>query len=100
MPWANTPEPVPLISLASDGRTIPVAVRHPYVNTWDRYPELEPHLLTAGAMRLIQLGAQLGAQPGVQLGACPLRLLDARLAADWLMDRLRSDPCLLIPRPP
>ena len=93
MPWANTPEPVQLISLASDGRTIPVAVRHPYVNTWDRYPELEPHLLAAGAMRLTQHGAHLG----VQLGACPLRLLDARMAADWLIARLHQNPELLLP---
>ena len=80
---ANTPEPVQLISISSDGRTIPVVVRHPYVNTWDRYPELEPHLLTAGAM-------QLG-----QLGTCPLRLLDARLAANWLIARLHQNPELL-----
>ena len=84
MPWASTPEPVQLISFARDGRIIPVAVRHPYVNTWDRYPELEPHLRAAGA---IQLG---------QLGTCPLRLLDARMAADWLIGQLHQNPELLI----
>ncbi len=83
MPWANTRDPVPLISIANDGRTFPIAVRHPYVNTWDRYLELEPHLVAAGAMQL------------AHLHACPLRLLDAPLAAAWLIDRLRTDPDLL-----
>ena len=85
MPWADTSEPVQLYSITSDGRSIPVAVRHPYVNTWDRYPLLEPHLLAAGALRL------------GHLGECPLRLLDARLAADWLVARLRLDPRILVP---
>ena len=80
---ANTPEPVQLISISSDGRTIPVVVRHPYVNTWDRYPELEPHLIQAGAMQLVQLGVS------------PLRLHDARLVADWLVGKLHADPDVL-----
>jgi aminoglycoside 3-N-acetyltransferase len=86
MPWAVGPDPVQLYCIAADGRTIPVSQRQHCTNTWDQYPRLEPHLLAAGAMRLSRLGD------------CPLRLLEARPTADWLIARLHSDPAIILPK--
>jgi aminoglycoside 3-N-acetyltransferase len=85
MPWAVSREPMRLYSIADDGRTIPIDLRHHVTNTWDQYPRLEPGLLAAGAMRL------------GQAGDCPLRLLDARRACDWLIAQLRADPAIILP---
>lgn len=88
--WVDMPGAVSLQSerlycIAADGRVITVDMRNHCTNTWDQYHRLEPHLIAAGAMRLSMAGD------------CPLRLLDARLASEWLMERLRSDPSIILP---
>lgn len=85
MPWSVTRHTVQLYSLTAEGRVIPIALHHHYVNTWDQYPRLEPHLLAAGAMRVRQLGA------------CALRLLDAATTATWLIEHLRRAPRIILP---
>ncbi len=85
MPWAVTRHTNQLYSLTAEGRVIPIALHGHFVNTWDQYPRLEPHLLAAGALRI------------VQLGACALRLLDAAAAATWLIAQLQRDPRMILP---
>lgn len=85
MPGAVAAQAERLYCITADGRTIPVDMRNHCTNTWDQYPRLEPHLVACGALRL------------ARAGDCPLRLLDARLASDWLMARLRSDPSIILP---
>ncbi|MEK7415985.1 MAG: AAC(3) family N-acetyltransferase [Planctomycetota bacterium] len=85
MPWVASRDAIPLTCIAADGRSIPVTMRGHITNTWDQYPRLEPHLIAAGALRV------------TQIHDCQLRLLDARLAADWLIERLRSDPSIVLP---
>ena len=85
MPWAVSQRTIQLYSIADDGRVIPVALHHHFVNTWDQYARIDPPLIEAGALRL------------GRLGECPLRFLDARVAAAWLIARLRQDPSILLP---
>jgi aminoglycoside 3-N-acetyltransferase len=85
MPWAVSSRPVQLYSITAAGQVIPVSLHHHIVNTWDQYPRLEPHLIDAGALRM------------GRIGACPLRLLDARATAEWLIARLRQDPRIILP---
>ena len=85
MPWAVSKEPVQLCIITKDGREIAVEVHHHYVNTWDQYPNLEPHLVEAGIMRV------------TQIGQCALRLLDAKAAADWLVAELQRDASIILP---
>lgn len=85
MPWAVSEQPIQLYSLTAAGQVIPVSLHHHIVNTWDQYPRLEPDLLAIGALRL------------THLGDCPLRLLDARPAADWLIAQLQRDPSIILP---
>lgn len=85
MPWAVSPKPIQLYSITAEGEVISVPTHHHVVNTWSQYPDLEPGLLAAGA---IVLG---------QLGDCPLRLIDARRAADFVIAQLRQDPSIILP---
>ncbi len=85
MPWAVSEKPVQLYSITADGTVIPVLLHHHVVSTWNQYPNLEPFLLEIGALRLHHLGD------------CALRLLDARMAADWLIPRLQDDPSIILP---
>lgn len=85
LPWAVRANPVQLFSIRDDGTVIPVRMHPHLVNTWDQFPRLEPHLLQVGALRV------------THVGACPLRLLEARLAADWLVPLLQRDPGIILP---
>jgi len=85
MPGAFAAEPILLHSIVADGAVHAVPLHVHITKTWDQYPRLEPHLLAAGAMRI------------ASLGDCPLRLLDARLTADWLIARLKADPSIILP---
>lgn len=84
-PWAVRPEAEHLYSITADGRVLTVDQHRHHINTWDQYPRLEEPLIAAGALRLIMASD------------CPLRLLDARLASDWLISRLRADPSIILP---
>ncbi len=64
---------------------IPVSLRHHIVNTWDQYPRLEPLLIAAGTLHISKLEE------------CSLRLLDARITATWLIERLHLDPSIILP---
>jgi aminoglycoside 3-N-acetyltransferase len=86
MPWAVSPQPFQLFSITAGGQVHPVSLRHHIVNTWDQYPRLEGPLISAGALRISHLGD------------CPLRLLDARAAAEWLIARLQRDPGIILGR--
>lgn len=85
MPWAVSERPVQLYTITAAGQVIPISMHHHIVSTWEQYPRLEPHLIALGALRV---GC---------LGACALRLLEARPAADWLMARLNADPSIILP---
>jgi aminoglycoside 3-N-acetyltransferase len=85
VPWAVSEQPVPLYSITAAGDVIPVALHHHIVNSWDQYPRLEPDLIAIGALAV-----------GV-VGKCPLRLLDAKRAADWLIPQLQRDPRIILP---
>ena len=85
MPWAVSQRPVQLYSITAEGRVIPVSLHHHIVGPWDCYPRLEPYLLDVSALRI------------GRLGECPLRLLDARAAADWLIAKLHQDPGIILP---
>lgn len=85
MPWAVSRESWRLHSLDATGRVFDIDLHHHVVNTWDQYPRLEPGLVAAGALRL------------TQIGDCPLRLLDARAACDWVIGQLRRDPAIILP---
>ena len=85
MPWAVRPDVLQLYSVRADGHVLSTPMHSHFVNTWDQYPRLEPHLLEIGAMRIHHLGP------------CPLRLLDAKAAADWLIPQLRKDPSIVLP---
>lgn len=84
-PWAVRPEAERLYSITADGRVLTVDQHRHHINTWDQYPRLEEPLIAAGALRL------------TMARDCPLRLLDARLASDWLISRLRADPRIILP---
>lgn len=83
-PGGVTERPTALYSITTVGRVIPVPLRVHCINTWDQYPRLAPALEARGCLRL---GA---------LGACPLRLLDARAASDWVTARLQEDPSVVL----
>ncbi len=85
MPWAVRQQTVLLYSITAAGQLIKVPSHQHWVNTWDQYPRLEPHLLALGALRISHLGT------------CALRLLDARAAADWLIPQLQRDPGTILP---
>lgn len=85
MPWAVKRRPIRLYSITADGHEIPVTMHQHSINTWDQYPRLEPDLKEIGALRI------------GRIGECPLRLLDARRAADWLVARLQRDPSIILP---
>ena len=87
LPTALSPGVSELYCVTADGRTIRMRIHGHYLNTWDQYPRLEPHLLEVGAMRI------------TRIGDCPLRCLDARAAADWVVARLRKDPSIILPAP-
>ncbi|MHB9134026.1 MAG: AAC(3) family N-acetyltransferase [Armatimonadota bacterium] len=70
--------------LTADGRTIPVLARGHMKNSWDQYPRIEEPLKQAG---ILTIG---------QLGDCPLHLLDAHRAADWVVAALRENPYLFL----
>lgn len=78
-------EPVQLYSITAAGRVIPVPMRGHHINTWNQYPRLETPLIDIGALRI------------TRVGSCELRLLDARRAADWLVDELRRDLRIILP---
>lgn len=85
MPFACSKESIRLYSITSDCTVIPVNHHYHYVNTWDQYPRLEPGLLDAGMLRVDRIGD------------CPIRLLDAQPAADWVIRRLKDDPSIALP---
>jgi aminoglycoside 3-N-acetyltransferase len=90
--WAELPDavsavPIQLYSIDAAGTVHPVALHHHVVNTWDQYPRLESGLIAVGALTV------------GRIGDCPLRLLDARRAADWLVPRLREDASIILPVP-
>ena len=85
MPWAVSEGTVQFTSITADGAEIEISLHTHCTNTWDQYPKLEPFLLAAGAMRL------------GHIGDCTLRLLDAKLASEWLITRLKQDPSIIYP---
>ncbi len=85
MPWAVTEKPVSLYVFDRENRMTPFRLRGHWVNTWDQYPRLEPHLVDCGALRI------------GHIGECALRLLDAKAAADWLIARLQADAGIILP---
>jgi aminoglycoside 3-N-acetyltransferase len=85
MPWAVAENPIQLYSIDAHNRVMPFRIRTHCVNTWDQYPRLEPYLLETGALRI------------ARVGECPLRLLDAKAAADWLIPRLQEDAGIILP---
>ena len=85
LPGAVSPQSFPAYSVTAAGKIIPVQIHPHYINTWDQYPRLEPHLLAIGALRI------------TQLGDCPLRVLDAKPTADWVVAQLQHDPSLILP---
>lgn len=85
MPWAVSANPIQLYSITAAGQIIPVSLHHHTINTWDQYPRLEPYLHESGVLRISYLGE------------CPLRLLDARAAAELLIAQLRHDPSIILP---
>ncbi|MHB9134027.1 MAG: AAC(3) family N-acetyltransferase [Armatimonadota bacterium] len=83
-PWVFTKEPEFLYSITAAGKVIPVpSYRHAHDNP-RCYPALETPLLDACAMVI------------GNIGDCPLRLLDARKVADYVISALRKDPCLVL----
>lgn len=85
MPWAYSKDIAQLYSITAAGEIVPIAMRHHITSTWEQYPRLEPHLLATGALQI------------AHIGTCPLRLLDAPTAAEWLIARLRQDPSIILP---
>jgi aminoglycoside 3-N-acetyltransferase len=85
-PWLFSPQPEELFSITAAGNVLRVPSRRHAPEHPRRYPALEEPLLAAGILRLSTLGD------------CPLRLLDAKSAAEWLVPRLREDPCLTVER--
>ncbi len=85
MPWAVNKDPVQLYSVTAEGRIIPVLLHTHRVNTWDQYPRLDGPLQEVGALRI------------TRIGACELRLLDARKASAWLVPQLQRDPSVILP---
>ncbi len=85
LPTAVSPGTTQLYSIDAAGTVYPVALHGHCINTWDQYPRLEPGLQAVGALTV---GA---------VGACPLRLLDARPAAAWVVARLREDASIILP---
>ncbi len=85
MTWAVREEAWPLFSITADGCAIEVPTRTHFVNTWDQYPNFEPGLLACGAMRI------------GHLGDCPVRLLDCRATAAFVIEELRRDPKVILP---
>lgn len=87
LPWIHSRGPLQLYSIKADGQIVPV-LHHPHwIRTWDQYPRLEPGLLAAGALRL------------THGGECPLRVLNARAAADHVTAQLLENPHLILPDP-
>ena len=85
-PWLFTKTQEQLYSITAADRVIAVPSYRHAPNNPRRYPTLEEPLKELGILTL-----------GV-LGDCPLRLLDAPKAADWLVTRLREDPELVVDR--
>jgi aminoglycoside 3-N-acetyltransferase len=83
-PWLFTPEPERYYSITAHGTVIEVLSRRHTHAVPRCYPSLEDPLYKAG---ILLKGA---------VGDCPLLLLDARRAAEWLVPRLREDPYLLV----
>ena len=81
-PWLFGPTEQ-LYSITADGRIIAVPSRRHNGGISDFYGMLEGTLLDIGALTI---GAA---------GSCPLRLLDARRAGEWLIAELRKDANLL-----
>jgi len=72
----------------TENNEVRAVATHPYViNTWDQYPQLEPHLVASGALSISSVGE------------CALRLLDAKAASDWLIPQLTKDPSIILPKP-
>ncbi len=85
MPWATAPEERQLYSITTDGRLIPIRMRGHRIRTWLQYPRLEPGLNNINALITHAIHN------------CPLRLLDAAPAADWLIRQLRRDADIILP---
>lgn len=85
MPWATAPEARQLYTITADGRLIPIRMRGHRVRTWLQYPRLEPELIPIGALAM------------GSINDCPLRLLEAKPAADWLIRQLRRDANIILP---
>ncbi|HEX2951333.1 MAG TPA: AAC(3) family N-acetyltransferase [Armatimonadota bacterium] len=83
-PWLFKPAPEMYYSITAEGKVIPVPSRRHTHNVRRCYPILETPLREAGIL-----------QDG-RVGECPLLLLDARRAAEWLVPRLRKNPYLLV----
>jgi aminoglycoside 3-N-acetyltransferase len=77
-------EPTQLYSITASGRVIPVVLHSHHINTWDQYSRLEAPLVELGALRVSRLGE------------CELRFLDAKRAADWLVEQLRRDAAIIL----
>jgi len=84
LPGAVSATAVQLYSVTAAGQIIPVTAHPHYINTWDQYPRLEPHLIQLGALRVSYVGD------------CALRVLQAKPAADWLVARLSQDPSIIM----
>ena len=85
-PWLFSPDQEMLYSIAADGEVIPAPSWRHTSDFPRRFTALEPALREIGALHT------------GEIGGCPLLLLDARPAADWLVDRLRVDPWLVVDR--
>ncbi len=85
MPWAVTENTVAMYCIGADGKIIAKNMHHHFVNTWDQYPRLEPHLLQIGALKI------------GKIGDCDLCLLDCSVAAEWLIKQLQKDPAIILP---
>jgi aminoglycoside 3-N-acetyltransferase len=85
MPWAVRKTPIQLYSITAEREVIVVPTRSIFVNSWDQYPQLSPHLVKIGALRL------------GSIGSCQLHLLDAEMAATWLIAKLHKDPSIILP---
>ena len=83
LPTAFNETPVQLYSITEQGEHISMPSYQHATNTWDQYPRLEPALLDIGALHIETLGEG------------ELRLLDAKITADWLVPLLREDPSII-----
>lgn len=86
-PWLFRPEQEQYSSITADGQVIPMLVWRHTSGVPRRFAAFEEPLREIGALTR---GA---------IGNCPLRLLDARMATEWLLAQLQDDPYFTVDIP-